>query len=380
MKTLKVDWDNLDSGMYRMPGEFEPHDATFLIWPWRPGSWGRDLNDIYDAYVQLVAAIAPREDVVVLANRESFCNAQWMLKGATTQIDEELFEKIYIVECENDDAWARDTGATFVLDTHSKKRIGIDWGFNAWGGTYNGLYAHYENDICVASNMCKMLDDDCIDATDFILEGGSIHADGEGTLITTKECLLSKGRNSNLSQEEIENRLKKSLGVKKIIWLPYGIYNDETDGHVDNICTFVEPGKVLLAWTDDENDPQYDRSVADLKVLEQETDACGRKIEVIKLPIPKKPIILTKEEVEAYDFEEGEDVREPGERLAASYVNHYIINDAVIVPIFNDVMDDEVIRILSKCYKGRQIIPIYARAIIAGGGNIHCITQQVPQV
>ena len=213
-----------------------------------------------------------------------------------------------------------------------------------------------------------------------MLEGGSIHVDGEGTVIVTEACLLSKGRNPDLSKEQIEAKLLQYLGAEKVIWLPRGIYNDETNEHVDNVFAFVKPGEVLLAWTEDKMDPQYALSQADLAVLEAATDAKGRKFIIHKLPIPQKPVCITEEEANSFTFEDGEDRREPGERLAASYVNFYLCNGKVILPQFGDEMDREARRILGKCFPERQVVPLPARAVIVGGGNFHCLTQQIPSI
>lgn len=194
----------------------------------------------------------------------------------------------------------------------------------------------------------------------------------------TESCLLSVGRNPELTKEEIEERLLSYLGGKKVIWLPRGIYNDETNEHVDNICAFTAPGHVVLAWTDDEADPQYELSMACLKALEASVDACGRRLQVHKLPIPKTPICVTEEDLKGYEFEPGEDVREAGERLAASYVNFYISNGGVVVPQFGDENDETAVRILAELFPGRKVHPVAARDILLGGGNIHCITQQIP--
>ena len=172
--------------------------------------------------------------------------------------------------------------------------------------------------------------------------------------------------------------MQEYLGAEKIIWLPNGIYQDETNEHVDNVCAFIKPGEVVLAWTDDESDPQYALSAEDLKVLEQETDAKGRKFRVHKMLIPKKPVCITEKELAGYVFEEGEDTREAGERLAASYVNFYIGNQVVLVPQFGDEHDVLATDLLQKLFPEREIVPVFAREIIIGGGNIHRITQQIP--
>ena len=181
-----------------------------------------------------------------------------------------------------------------------------------------------------------------------------------------------------MTKEDIEDYLKMSLGAEKVLWLPRGIYNDETTEHVDNVCAFTGPAEVVLAWTDDESDPQYAMSKACLDVLEKETDANGRYFTVHKLPIPKNPVCITAEELEGYEFEEGEDVREVGERLAASYVNFYISNGHVVVPQFGDENDKKAVEILQGLFPTRSVAGVYARDILIGGGNIHCITQQIP--
>ena len=188
-------------------------------------------------------------------------------------------------------------------------------------------------------------------------------------------CCAGMGKANAAATTQV---LITKFGAEKIIWLPNGIYQDETNEHVDNVCAFTKPGEVVLAWTDDESDPQYVLSAEDLKVLEQETDAKGRKIRVHKMPIPKKPVCITEKELAGYVFEEGEDTREAGERLAASYVNFYIGNKVVLVPQFGDEHDVLATDLLQKLFPEREIVPIFAREIIIGGGNIHCITQQIP--
>lgn len=231
----------------------------------------------------------------------------------------------------------------------------------------------------VAAKMCAIEAVNRYRLSDFILEGGSIHSDGEGTILTTEECLLDEGRNANMTKEEIEAKLLEYLGAEKVLWIPKGIYMDEdTNGHVDNICQFVAPGKVVLAWEDNQDDPQYERSKAALDYLESQTDAKGRKIEVVKIHVPN-PITITKEESEGVDIVEGTFPRREGDRLPASYVNYYNCNGAVILPVFDDEHDQAAIDTLQELFPDKVVEPIYAREILLGGGNIHCITQQVPR-
>lgn len=359
-----------DDGFY-MPAEFSKHSATVMIWPERPGSWCYEAKFAEKVFAEIIGKIAEFEKVFVLASNKKFHHAKACLENV---------RNAEVLNINSDDAWARDTAPTFVVNGKGDIRA-VDWQFNAWGGEYDGLYANWDNDDKIPYELCKKLGIALYDAHPLVLEGGSIHTDGEGTLITTEECLLSKGRNPQLTKAEIEENLKKYLGVKKILWLPSGIYNDETNGHIDNICAFVATAEVVLAWCDDENDPQYAISKACLDILENSTDALGRKIKVHKLPVPKVPVTVTEKDLDGYVFEDGEDTREIGERLAASYVNFYFCNGAVILPQFggeNSESDRVATEILEKVCKDRKIIPIYARDIILGGGNIHCITQQIP--
>lgn len=362
-----------------MPGEFEPHRGCIMIWPKRPGSWNYGAVKAREAFKNVAHAIAESEDVYMLAEPDVAEDARRAL-GVTGEAAAEMpgtGARLHVLEMGSDDAWARDVGPTFVKNGAGDVR-GIDWEFNAWGGTVDGLYAHWEKDDQVAERFCEALGYECYEAHPFVLEGGSIHSDGQGTILVTESCLLSAGRNPELTKEEIEERLLSYLGGKKVIWLPRGIYNDETNEHVDNICAFTAPGHVVLAWTDDEADPQYELSMACLKALEASVDACGRRLQVHKLPIPKTPICVTEEDLKGYEFEPGEDVREAGERLAASYVNFYIANGGVVVPQFGDENDETAVRILAELFPGRKVHPVAARDILLGGGNIHCITQQIP--
>lgn len=360
---------------FHMPAEYEKHHGCLMIWPWRPGSWNYGARFARQAFVQIILKIAESEKVYLFVRKEDMSNAKDMLSSKASS------ENVIFHEFDTDDAWARDTGATYLIKEEKGARIrrGIDWKFNAWGGAFDGLYQSWEKDDLAAAEICRLTGDECYDASDFVLEGGSIHSDGEGTLITTEECLLSKGRNPHLSKEQIEDKLKNYLGVSKVIWIPEGIYNDETNGHVDNMCAFTAPGEVVLAWTDDKSDPQYDRSRRAYEILSNTNDAKGRKIKVRKLYIPKEPICIKEDDLLGYEFEEGEDVREVGERLAASYVNFYIANKSVLVPQFDDVNDKKAVDLLRECFPNREIVPVPARVILTGGGNIHCITQQIPE-
>lgn len=353
---------------FRMPAEYEKHRGTMLTWPIRPGSWVNHGMEAKKTFTEIAKALAKHEDVYMLCDSEHLAEVQNAFAG---------IPKVVPMVIETDDAWSRDIGPTCVVNDKGEVR-GIDWSFNAWGGSYDGLYASWDKDDAAAAALCDRLGLDCYDAKHFVLEGGSIHSDGEGTVLVTESCLLSQGRNPQMSKLQIENELKKYLGAKKVIWLPRGIEGDETNEHVDNVCAFVGPAEVVLAWTDDTDDIQWNPSNESLKVLMNETDAKGRHFIVHKLPIPKQPVCITEEELEGLEFEEGEDTREPGERLAASYVNFYIGNEVILLPQFGDVNDIVAADTLAEIFPDREIVKIQARSIIVGGGNIHCITQQIP--
>lgn len=350
---------------FRMPGEFEPHDGCFMIWPERSDSWQFGGVAAKKAFVKVATAIQESEQVTMLVSDKEYDTARRMLP-----------EDIRVVEMSTNDSWARDYAPTFVLNEKGEIR-GIDWYFNAWGGLVDGLYFPWDKDNHVARKICDLEYRDVYNARDFVLEGGSIHVDGEGTAIVTEACLLSEGRNPHMTKEEIENKLKDYLNVEKVIWLKHGIYNDETNEHVDNICAFVKPGEVVLAWTMDEEDPQYSMSKSCYDILSQEKDAKGRAFTIHKLPLPK-PVYMTEDECEGLEWMEDEPTRSNGERLAASYVNFYIANGAIVMPGFHDPMDEVAKKILEELFPTRKVIQIPARDILIGGGNIHCITQQLP--
>ena len=379
MKILKEGCPSQDG--FHMPAEYEPHKGTILIWPKRPGSWIYGAKKAREAFADVICATAESETVYLLVEAEELDHAQMIIEAVRKEKNYQKNYPVHYMEIASDDAWARDVGPTFVVNGQGQVR-GIDWCFNAWGGICDGLYADWEKDDKVASSFCRKTEYDLYDAHPFVLEGGAIHTDGEGTILVTESCLLSKGRNPQLSKEQIEEKLKAYLGAEKVLWLPRGIYLDETNEHVDNVCAFVGPAEVVLAWTDDPKDPQYPLSLETLQYLELQTDAKGRKIIVHKLPIPDVPVCVTPEDLEGYVFEEGEDTREVGERLAASYVNFYFSNGAVIMPAFggkNAESDQRAAEILHSICPQREILPVYAGDILTGGGNIHCITQQIPQ-
>lgn len=349
---------------FRMPGEFEAHDGCWLLWPERPDNWRLGAKPAQRAFAAVAAAISEFEPVTVGVSREQYANARQLLP-----------DQVRLVEMSYNDSWIRDCGPTFVVNGDEARAI--DWQFNAWGGLDGGLYFPWDLDDQVAQKVAEIERINRYKAP-IVLEGGSIHTDGEGTLLTTEECLLNPNRNPGLSKEEIEEVLKEYLNVEKVIWLGRGVYNDETSGHVDNICCFLRPGVVALTWTDDQDDPQYSISLDAYNLLSRETDARGRMLEVIKVYQPG-PIYITRDESEGVDAVEGTLPREEGDRLAGSYVNFYLANGGAVVPVFGDPHDQAALDSLQQAMPERKVVAVPAREILLGGGNIHCITQQQPK-
>jgi agmatine deiminase len=349
---------------YRMPAEFEPHSGCWMAWPERPDNWRLGAKPAQRAYAAVAEAINASDPVTVAVSDAQFEHCRSLLSPS-----------IRVVEVATDDAWIRDIGPTFVVDGRGGRR-GIDWHFNAWGGLDGGLYFPWDRDERVARKVLEIEGADRYRAP-IVLEGGSIHVDGEGTVISTEECLLNPNRNPELSREQIERVLFDHLGAEKMIWLGRGAYDDETDGHVDNLACFARPGVVLLSYCEDESDPQHAISRDAQQRLEAATDARGRRLEVIRLPSPG-PITITAEEAEGVDAVEGSLPRRAGDRLAASYANFYIATSRIVYPLLDERYDEQAAEVLRGCFPERELIGVPAREILLGGGNIHCITQQVP--
>jgi agmatine deiminase len=349
---------------YRMPGEFEQHAGCWMAWPERPDNWRLGAKPAQHAFAAVAEAINVGEPVTVGVSDAQFDHCRALLSPS-----------IRVVELASDDAWMRDTGPSFVLDGVGGRR-GVDWRFNAWGGLDGGLYFPWDRDERVAEKVLETEGAERYRAP-IVLEGGSIHVDGEGTVMATEECLLNPNRNPDLTREQIERVLFEHLGAEKMIWLGRGVYNDETDGHIDNLACFVRPGVVLLSWSEDPSDPQHAISRDAHERLQAAIDARGRSIEVLRLPSPG-PITITAEEAQGVDAVPGSLPRRAGDRLAASYVNFYPANERVVFPLLDERHDQAAAALLEGCFPEREVVGVPAREILLGGGNIHCITQQVP--
>ena len=334
-----------DYGFY-MPAEWHPKQRTFMEWPQRIQAWPDGLDAAKQAYAMVANKISEFEPLTMLVTQDAEHEIRKMCSSGITTI-----------VMEHDDSWMRDNGPTFVINDHHEI-AGISWQFNAWGEKY----IPYNNDNNVANALLDNLKTRTFNA-DIILEGGAIHVDGQGTLITTKECVLNKNRNKNITTGQLENIFAEYLGIKKVIWLEYGLYGDETDGHVDNVACFTRPGQIIIQGTADKSDPNYSRYISNVNTLRNSTDANGNKIEILTLEQP--PLRMYK-----------------NERLTLSYINYYLVNGGLILPVFGGdatQSDNNAIGILQDLFPNRVIVPVDGQEIIKGGGNIHCITQQMPK-
>lgn len=350
---------------FRMPAEFEEQEGVFMLWPERPDNWRNGAKPAQKAFADVAKAISEFEPVTVCASPNQYQNAR-----------AKLAYNIRVVEMENDDAWIRDCGPTFVINDKGDIR-GLDFEFNAWGGFFDGLYFPWDNDDKVAQKVCELEGIDSYRTDGFVLEGGSIHVDGEGTLLTTQMCLLSEGRNPNMSREEIEKKLGDYLNIDKIIWIKDGIDPYETNGHIDDVACFVAPSQVACIWTDDTENPFYKVAKEAYEILSEAVDAKGRKLKVHKLCLTKKPVLL--QGADTIESVKGTKPRKNGDICCASYMNFLIVNGGVIVPQYDDENDSLALEQISHMFPNRKVVGVPTKEIAFGGGNIHCITQHQPK-
>ena len=352
---------------FAMPFEGDKHSGTIILLPYRKDTWRNNAKPALECYKKVITSIAKYEPVYVGINPSIYNNVIEQFEG---------LKNVYPIRIKYNDAWARDNCPIFVRNG-DQLRI-VDFRFNAWGGEVDGLYSNYKDDDLLTKKLAKHFGVERYYLDDFILEGGSIHVDGEGTCMVTKACLLSKGRNPHLNQLEIEETLKTYLNVSKVIWLDNGIFEDETNEHVDNMACFIKPGVVALAWPTDRNDPQYKFSMSAYKTLSESEDAMGRKLEIVKIKLPK-PLYMSKYEAKGIKVGRyNAKARPEGSRLAASYINFYQGEKFVILPAFGVPEDELAKKQLQKLYPNKEVIQINSREILLGGGNIHCITMQIP--
>jgi agmatine deiminase len=322
-----------------MPAEWTPHERCVMAWPARASMWGSQFAAAKAEYAQAARAIARTERVLMVAPPGA--GEEAAVACAHAAVD--------VVEWPIDDSWTRDMGAVIVVDRG--RRAGVDFVFNSWGEKF----VPYDEDARFATRMCDALGLERADAAPFVLEGGAITVDGDGTLVTTEQCLLNPNRNPELSRADIEDRLRRWLGVEHIVWVPHGILeDDDTDGHVDNVAAFVGARRVIAQTTSDRHDPNHDRLRRNVDVLA----AAG--IEVIELDVLARATV-------------------DGEAVVVPPLNAYLANDAVVVPTIDDGSATRALAIWSEVFPDRAVVGVPGAVLAYGGGGVHCITQQVPR-
>ncbi|MEK4998780.1 MULTISPECIES: agmatine/peptidylarginine deiminase [Paenibacillus] len=332
---------------YTMPPEWGKHERTFISWPVQESMCFPDNHEsVCQGYADIITAIAEFEPITVIVNPEDVERVEHLVGGPN----------VTLLPIAHSDAWLRDNGPTFIVNKEGQM-AGVNWKFNAWGGKYSP----WDLDDEVAPQILEHAQITRFDAP-LVMEGGSIHTDGEGTLLTTEECLLNLNRNPELKREEIEEYVRNYTGTEAIIWLRRGLSGDETDGHVDNIACFAAPGKVIIQVSEDPQDENYEITQENLRILENATDAKGRKLEIIKIQQPPR-------------------VDHDGSRLTLSYLNFYFVNGGIILPVFGGTAtetDTLAEKVLAGLFPDRKIRTVNGMAVITEGGNVHCTTQQMP--
>jgi agmatine deiminase len=331
--------------MLRMPAEFAPHERTVMCWPTRETLYGDLLGDAEAAHALVATTIARFEPVTMIADI-----------GGGERVAEACGNGVEVIELPIDDSWFRDSGPTYVVD--GDRRVALDWTFNGWGRKFTP----FDADAAVARRYAEATGED-VRTVPMVLEGGAIAVDGAGTLITTEQCLLHPNRNPAMTRVEIESALCTELGVTTVVWLPYGLALDiDTDGHVDNIAAFARPGTLLVQGCADESERDWLRTNIDRRCACGALDARGEAIEVVEVPVLPYTQI-------------------GGERVAVPYLNLYVANGVVVVPVCGHPADDDMLAIIAEQFPERATIGLDVGAVLAyGGGGIHCITQQVPRV
>jgi agmatine deiminase len=336
-----------------MPAEWEPHRGTWLSWPHKEASWPGKFAPVPGIFAELVAALAPHEEVHINVGDEAL---QASAVAALRQVAVPL-TRVFFHRHPTDDAWCRDHGPIFLQRAGADGRpeqLVLDWCYNAWGGKY----PPFALDDAIPTRIAHELGLPVVEPG-MVLEGGSIDVNGAGTLLTTEQCLLNPNRNPGLSKAQIEGRLRNYLGVRKILWLGQGIEGDDTDGHIDDLTRFVSRDTVVSAVEQDPHDRNFAPLQDNLRRLRGMTDQDGRPLRVVELPMPP-----------AMDYE--------GQRLPVSYANFYIANGVVLLPGFEPVSDAAARAVLQPLFPTRRVTVINCTDLVWGLGALHCVTQQWP--
>lgn len=339
---------------FKMPAEWEAHEATWLAWPNDDDYFSIRLENIKKTYLKIISLLHKDELIkLVVLNQK-------MEDEVSSLLIENKVDLYRIIFYQSDyvDVWMRDYGPTFIKN--GDKKAFIKWHYDCYGGKFPELFK--DNNIFL--NLKKKIGLE-MHSVDMAMEGGAIDVNGAGTILTTEECLVLN-RNPKKTKEETEIILKEAAGASNIVWLNKGLLNDHTDGHIDEVARFVSSSKILCSYEDDTNDENYERLKENFEILENAVDQNGKKFEVVKLPMPHM------------NYEDG-DKEHSGKKAPVSYANFYIGNKTILMSIFNDVNDKKAISIIKSCFPGREVVGIDCTDLIYGGGAIHCITQQEPK-
>jgi agmatine deiminase len=335
---------------YSMPAEWEPHEATWISWPHPDGaSFPSAYERVVPVFREMVKALVPSE-IVRINVRDTAQEAE-----VRALLNDCPLDRVEFFHVPTNEPWCRDHGPIFLKRKEDPRILAVSFGFNAWGYKLSP----FEDDEAAATLMAAKIGVPVFDFGDFVLEGGSIEVNGQGTLLTTESCLLNPNRNPDLSREQIEANLRDALGVSQILWLGDGIEGDDTDGHVDDITRFVSPTTVVTVVEEDEDDLNYEPLELNLQRLRTMRLSNGSPLRVLKLPMPSRI------------------VRE-GQRLPASYANFYVANTVVLLPSYHDTNDAWAASVLKEALPDRRIVPIDCRELVWGLGAFHCLTQQQP--
>ncbi len=343
--------------VYRMPAEWEPHTATWLTWPTNTITWpGKMLKEVEGIYLQMMRGLLAGEKVHLLVpDEKTGKKVLALLARQKTSSANLVLHRVKAV-----DTWIRDYGPIFVKKDGKATDAFTKWTFNAWGGKYKDL----ARDNGVVNKLRYLKNFRRVDVP-MVLEGGSIDMNGRGLCLTTEQCLLNPNRNPKLSKAQIEDRIRKNLGVKAFVWLKEGIEGDDTDGHVDDITRFVAPNTVLTVVESDPKDKNHAILGENLEILKASRNLSGKKFDIVEFPMPGM-----------VGVEKG---HSSSGRLPASYANFYIGNKAVLLPVYSHKNDKAAARILQKLFPGRKVVPVECTALVYGLGSIHCVTQQEPR-
>lgn len=340
-----------------LPPEWAPQSGIMLTWPHKNNYWDSILEEAETTFAQIAAAASRFERVVISCeNKIHSEHISQILQQNNAHLD-----KINLYSIPSNDAWVRDHGPMTVLDAHDHKPVLLDFIFNSWGNKYpceldNQLTQQLFKQQAFGNHIN-------LENIDFVLEGGSIDVDGQGTLLTTSSCLLSPGRNPGLTQQQITQKLQHYLGIKRVLWLDHGyLEGDDTDSHIDTLARFTDSHTICYVSCDDPQDPHYHDLQDMASELKKFSDDQGKPYNLVSLPWPKAKFSKV-----------------DGRRLPASYANFLIINQAVLFPIYNDVVDNQAIGCIKQCFPDREIIPINCCSLIENFGSLHCVTMQLPQ-